>query len=420
MRVAYRNHPYDLDIAALYADALMNLTPWKLWNLKTGQPNPGSRTLEAKRVLEQAISSNGGLQHPGLLHLYIHLMEMSTTPEKALRVADHLRGLVPDAGHLNHMPTHLDVLCGDYRQAIRSNSQAIRADEKYFAAAGSLRFYTLYRAHNYHFRLYAAMFAGQSRVALDTVELLERSIPEQLLRVESPPMADWLEGFMGMRVHALIRFGRWEDILALKLPHDQSLYSVTTTMIRYAKGVASAALGKIEEAEKERELFKKALINLQPSRTIFNNSCLHILQVADAMLNGEIEYRKNNTDEAFIHLRRAIKLDQELPYDEPWGWMQPPRHAYGALLLEQGEFEEALDVYSTDLGLNDVLPRAMQHPNNVWSLHGLVECLTTLKRYDEAKLLKKQLDLAVAMADVPIKSSCFCRLDKEPTITGCH
>lgn len=379
MGVAYKNNPDDLDIAALYADALMNLTPWKLWNLKTGQPNPSSRTLEVKGVLERAISSNGGLKHPGILHLYIHLMEMSPTPENALRVADHLRGLVPDAGHLNHMPTHLDVLCGDYQQAIRSNTQAIQADEKYFATSGSLRFYTLYRAHNYHFRLYAAMFAGQSRVALDTVALLERSIPEQLLRVESPPMADWLEGFIGMRVHALIRFGRWEDILVLKLPHDQTLYSVTTTMLHYAKGVASAALGRIEEAENERELFKKALMHVQPSRTIFNNSCLHILQVADAMLNGEIEYRKSNIEQAFIYLRQATKLDQELPYDEPWGWMQPPRHAYGALLLEQGQFEEALDVYSTDLGLNDILPRAMQHPNNVWSLHGLVECLTTLK-----------------------------------------
>ncbi|EED15679.1 TPR domain protein [Talaromyces stipitatus ATCC 10500] len=399
MGIAYRNHTDDLDIAALYADALMNLTPWKLWDLKTGQPNPGSRAPEVKRVLEHAISLDGDLQHPGILHMYIHLMEMSTTPERALVIADHLRGLVPDAGHLNHMPSHLDILCGDYRQAVQSNTRAIQADEKYFATTGSLRFYTVYRVHDFHFRLYAAMFAGQSRVALDTVEELERSIPEQLLRVESPPMADWLEGFMAMRVHALIRFGRWEEILTLKLPIDQTLYTVTTTMLHYAKGVANAALGNVHDAERERELFKQSLMHVQPSRMLFNNSCLHILQVADAMLNGEIEYRKNNFDQAFAHLRDAIKLDQELPYDEPWGWMQPPRHAYGALLLEQGHFEEALDVYTTDLGFNDVLPRAMQHPNNVWSLHGLVECLITLERDDEARLLKKQLDLAVAVAD---------------------
>ncbi|OKL55309.1 hypothetical protein UA08_09411 [Talaromyces atroroseus] len=415
MGIAYGKYSDDLDIAALYADALMNLTPWKLWDLKSGRPSPASRTLEVKQILDRAIAQDGGLQHPGILHFYIHLMEMSKTPERALRVADHLRGLVPDAGHLNHMPTHLDILCGDYRQAIMWNTQAIHADEKYFANAGPIRFYTLYRAHNYHFRLYAAMFAGQSRVALDTVKELEDSIPEQLLRVQSPPMADWLEGFLGMRVHALIRFGRWEDILALKLPDDQTLYSVTTTMLHYAKGVANAALGRIQTAENERDLFKHALKCVQPSRTIFNNTCLRILRVAEAMLNGEIEYRKNNIDKAFVYLREAIEADQALPYDEPWGWMQPPRHAYGALLVEQGRVDEALDVYLTDLGLNDVLPRAMQHPNNVWSLHGLYECLTAVGRHDEAKMLSKQLDLAVAVADVPIKASCFCRLGIQPT-----
>jgi tetratricopeptide (TPR) repeat protein len=418
MGLVYNKYPDDLDIAALYADALMNLTPWKLWDLRTGHPNPGSRTLEVKRILDRAIAQDGGLRHPGILHFYIHLMEMSKTPEGALHVADHLRGLVPDAGHLNHMPTHLDILCGDYRQAIMWNTQAIHADEKYFANAGPLRFYTLYRAHNCHFRLYAAMFAGQSRVALDTVTQLEDSIPQELLRVDSPPMADWLEGFLGMRVHALIRFGRWEDILALKLPEDQTLYSVTTTMLHYAKGVANAALGKIQDAESERELFRHALKSVQPSRTIFNNTCLNILQVAEAMLDGEIEYRKNNFDQAFIHLREAIEADQALPYDEPWGWMQPPRHAYGALLVEQGRIKEALDVYLTDLGLNDVLPRAMQHPNNVWSLHGLYECLTRLGRHDEARLLSKQVDLAVAVADVTIKASCFCRLSIQPIQGG--
>lgn len=410
MGVVYQEYPDDLDVAALYADALMNLTPWQLWDLRTGQPNPESRTLEAKQVLDKAIRQDRGLQHPGILHLYIHLMEMSGTPERALRVADHLRGLVPDAGHLNHMPSHLDVLCGDYRQAIASNTQAIQADEKYFTNRGPLRFYTLYRAHDYHFRLYAAMFAGQSQVALDTVKELEDSIPEELLRVESPPMADWLEGFMGMRVHALIRFGRWDDIIALKLPDNQTLYSVTTTMLHYAKGVANAALGRIEIAENERKLFKGVLAHVQPSRTIFNNTCLDILQVAAAMLDGEIEYRKNNIEQAFMHLRQAIKLSEALPYDEPWGWMQPPRHAHGALLMEQGRIEEALDVYLTDLGLNDILPRSMQHPNNVWSLHGLYECLTRLGRSNEARMIKKQLDLAIAVADVPIKASCFCRL----------
>jgi tetratricopeptide (TPR) repeat protein len=419
--------PDDLDVATLYADAMMNLTPWRLWDLATGLPATaeGARTVEIKRVLERALGLPGGLAHPGLLHLYIHLMEMSPTPEVAMPVADHLRGLVPDSGHLNHMPTHLDILCGDYRRAIASNMTAIRADEKFLARAGALNFYTLYRSHDYHFRLYGAMFAGQSRVALETAGWIERSIPEALLRVESPPMADWLESFLGMRVHVYVRFGRWRDILdGLQFPADRSLYCVTTALIHYARGVACAATGQIQEAEKERELFRVAVTNVPPTRTLFNNTCLDILAVADAMLDGELWYRRGQLykerqyfDAAFAHLRRAIALDDALPYDEPWGWMQPPRHAYGALLLEQGRVQEAAVVYAADLGVEDdetkaTLPRALQHPNNVWSLHGYHECLTRLGRTAEARLLKPQLNFAVAMADVPIKSSCFCRTEQ--------
>ena len=412
MRTVYNSFPDDLDVAALYADALMNLTPWNLWDLSTGKPAPGARTLEAKAVLDRAFSQKGGLQHPGLLHLYIHLMEMSVTPEIAMPIADHLRGLVPDAGHLQHMPTHLDILCGDYRRAIASNMDAIRADEKYLVRTGPLNFYTLYRCHNYHFRLYAAMLAGQSKVALETTDWIENTVSEDVLRVESPPMADWLEAFHGMRVHVLIRFGLWRDIFDVSLPEDQDLYCMTTALFQYAKGVALAATGKVDEAEKQREIFEGAVKRVKSSRTLFNNTCLDILAVARSMLEGELEYRRGNFDTAFEHLRKAINLDDNLPYDEPWGWMQPPRHAYGALLLEQGHIEEAAVVYSADLGFDDTLPRALRHPNNVWSLHGYHECLKKLGRLSEARIIKPQLDFAVAMADIPIESSCFCRTDR--------
>lgn len=422
MGSVYLRHMDDLDVATLYADSLMNVTPWKLWDIHTGNPsdNPKARTLEAKMVLEQALQQDSAYAHPGLLHLYIHLMEMSATPELALPAADYLRGLVPDAGHLNHMPTHLDVLCGDYRRAVASNSQAIRADEKFLAQNGPLNFYTLYRAHNYHFRIYSAMFAGQSKVVLDTVTALEASIPEQLLRVESPPMADWLEGFLGMRVHALIRFGRWEDILHLQIPGDTDLYCVTTAMIHYAKGIALSSLGRADEARQERERFLAAQKNVPPTRTVFNNTCNDILAIASAMLDGEIEYRVGHIDSAFEHLRRAMRLDNGLPYDEPWGWMQPASHAYGALLLEQGFVESAAKVYSADLGLDDTLPRALQHPNNVWGLQGYHECLTRLGRTAEACIIERALRLALATADVPVRSSCFCRLDIGDTVpAGC-
>ncbi|WP_030896102.1 hypothetical protein [Streptomyces sp. NRRL S-474] len=414
MRAVYELAPDDPDVATLYADALMNLTPWQLWDLATGQPAEGARTVEAEAVLDSALGTDAGARHPGILHMYIHLMEMSPAPERALTVADRLRGMVPDAGHLQHMPSHLDVLCGDYRRVVSANSDAIAADEKYHQRAGAMNFYTLYRAHNLHFKIYGAMFLGQSQTALDTAAQLEAAIPEDLLRVPSPPMADWLEGFLAMRVHVLIRFGRWTDILALPAPADPELYAVSTAMRHYARGVARSATGEIDRAETERELFREAVRRVPETRMLFNNTCHDILAVAAAMLDGELEYRKGNHDLAFAALERSIALDDGLPYDEPWGWMQPTRHAYGALLLEQGRVDEAEAVYRADLGFDDTLPRPLQHPGNVWSLHGFHECLIRTGRTAEAALVAHQLKLATALADVPIEASCFCRLDTAP------
>ena len=410
MGEVYAAYGDDLDVAALYADSLMNLTAWALWDLSTGAPAEGARTLEAKEVLDSALDRPGGIAHPGLLHFYIHLMEMSPSPEQALDAANALRGLVPDAGHLVHMPTHVDVLLGDYQRVIEDNERAIIADERYVEEVGRLNFYSLYRAHDHHFRIYGAMFAGRRATALEAADALAASIPEELLRVEVPPMADWLESFVPMRLHVLVRFGLWEKIIVEPLPTDRGLYSVTTALTHYTKGLAHAASSHVEEAERERENFHVALAHVPETRYLFNNQALDILAVAAAMLDGEIEYRRGNYDTAWINLRRAIELDDTLPYDEPWGWMQPTRHALGALLLEQGEVESAAAVYAADLGLDDTLARACQHPNNVWSLHGYHECLLRLDRTDEAAQLKPQLDRALAGADVQIKSSCFCRM----------
>jgi tetratricopeptide (TPR) repeat protein len=410
MGEVYAAYGDDLDVAALYADSLMNLTAWALWDLSTGAPAEGARTLEAKEVLDSALDRPGGIAHPGLLHFYIHLMEMSPSPEQALDAANALRGLVPDAGYLVHMPTHVDVLLGDYQRVIEDNERAIIADERYVEEVGRLNFYSLYRAHDHHFRIYGAMFAGRRATALEAADALAASIPEELLRVEVPPMADWLESFVPMRLHVLVRFGLWEKIIVEPLPTDRGLYSVTTALTHYTKGLAHAASSHVEEAERERENFHVALAHVPETRYLFNNQALDILAVAAAMLDGEIEYRRGNYDTAWINLRRAIELDDTLPYDEPWGWMQPTRHALGALLLEQGEVESAAAVYAADLGLDDTLARACQHPNNVWSLHGYHECLLRLDRTDEAAQLKPQLDRALAGADVQIKSSCFCRM----------
>jgi tetratricopeptide (TPR) repeat protein len=412
MRSVHESFPGDLDVAALFADALMNLTPWALWDTATGAPAAGSGTLEAQAVLERALARDDGRAHPGILHFYIHLMEMSARPEDALQAGELLRDLVPDAGHLRHMPTHLDVLCGDYRQVVASNTAAIVADEKFAAHRGAMNFYTLYRAHNYHFKIYGAMFLGQERTALEAADQLAAIIPGELLRVEVPPMADWLEGFVPMKMHVLIRFGRWPDIIDTP-PRDPGLYCVTTAMTHYAKGIAYAATGHLAAGQEQRTLFADAVARVPPSRTVFNNTCQDILRVAEAMLDGELEYRRGHYQAAFGHLRRAVELDDGLPYDEPWGWMQPARHALGALLLEQGHLEEAEAVYRADLGLDDTLARACQHPANVWSLHGYHECLTRLGKHELAGIISQQLKIAGAYADVPIVSSCYCRLTPE-------
>ena len=413
MRQVYRDFPEDLDIATLFAEAIMNRTPWALWDLKSGAVAEGADTLEAIEVLEKAMAAMaaaGAERHPGLLHMYIHLMEMSPHPERALKAGDQLRGLVPDGGHLQHMPTHIDVLCGNYNDVVVSNSAAIVADRKFLEREGALNFYSLYRCHNYHFKLYGAMFLGQYGPALAAAEEMISTLPEELLQVESPPMADWTEGFIGMKLHVLIRFGKWQEILAEPLPENRALYCVTTAMLHYARGIAHAVLGDTASAEAEQSLFEAAYDKVPDSRYVFNNSCRDILAVAQEMLKGELAYRRGEHDHAFSHLRKSVELDDNLPYDEPWAWMQPARHALGALLLEQNRIEEAEAVYRADLGLDDTLSRACQHPDNLWSLHGFHECLTRLGKSEEAKLVKLRLDLALARADRPIKASCFCRL----------
>ena len=413
MREVHAAHGDDADVSALFAEAIMNRTPWALWDLKTGAVAEGADTEEAIEVLETAMrerDDRGEEPHPGLLHMYLHLMEMSPHPERALAAGDRLRGLVPDAGHLQHMPTHIDVLCGDYRAVVESNQAAIESDRKYLAREGAGNFYSLYRCHDYHFKIYGAMFLGQYRPALAAAEEMIETLPENLLTVSSPPMADWLEGFVPMKQHVLVRFGRWEEIVAQELPRDRELFSVTTAMMRYAKAVAHAVLGDVDAADREATAFDGALARVSESRYVFNNRCIDILAVAEAMMRGEIEYRRGRFDTAFERLRAAVERDDNLPYDEPWGWMQPARHALAALLLEQDRVEEAEEVYRADLGYDDTLSRACQHPDNVWSLHGYHECLERLGRDAEATIVKQRLDLALARSDVPITASCFCRL----------
>jgi tetratricopeptide (TPR) repeat protein len=409
MRTAYQAHPDDLDVRAIFVEAILNRTPWRMWDLRSGGAAPGAGTLEAREVLESAFRDvAGAMDHPGLLHLHVHLMEMSPHPEMALVTGDRLREVSPDMGHLTHMPTHIDIQCGHYRDAMHWNQKAIIADRKFYDRAGPMNFYSGYRVHNYHFAAYGAMFLGQYAPAIAAADELIATMPEAMLRIPSPPMADFFESYVSIRQHVLIRFGKWREIIAQDLPADHDLYCNTVAMVHYAKGVAHAALGDVAAAEAEQALFRAAVPRVPGSRQLHNAPCVKLLAIAEQMLQGEIAYRRGEHDAAFAHLRAAAALEDDLPYDEPWGWMQPVRHALGALLLEQGHVAEAEAVYREDLGLGGALPRAQIHPDNVWALRGLLDCLERRGETAEAALIRQRLEFAAARADVPVHVSCFC------------
>ena len=255
------------------------------------------------------------------------------------------------------------------------------------------------------------MFLGQYTPAIAAAEELIATMPDALLRIQSPPMADFLEGYLSMKQHVLVRFGKWHEIIAQELPQDRELYcSTRRDDASTPRAVAHSALGEIAEAERrEPRCSSRPRRACRRRRCVHNNKMVNLLDVAEAMLDGELEYRRgNSTWPSRICAGRSNSSDG-LPYDEPWGWMQPTRHALGALLLEQGRIEEAEAVYRADLGFDGRLSRACQHPDNVWSLHGLHECLVRRGETIEQPLIKQRLDLAQARAEVPIKASCFCR-----------
>jgi tetratricopeptide (TPR) repeat protein len=266
------------------------------------------------------------MNHPGLLHLHVHLMEMSPHPEAALITGDRLRELSPDMGHLTHMPAHIDIQCGHYRDAMHWNQKAIVADRKFYDRAGPINFYSGYRVHNYHFAAYGAMFLGQYAPAIAAADELIETMPEEMLRISSPPMADFFESYVSVRQHVFICFGKSREIIAQELPADAELYCNTNAMIHYAKGVAHAALGEVPAAEAEQALFREATKRVPKSRYLHNVRCAQLLAAAEEMLAGEIAYRRGEHDAAFAHLRAAAALEDVCPMTSPGaGCSRAPR-----------------------------------------------------------------------------------------------
>ncbi len=413
MRKAYSDFPENQDVMTLFIEAMMTRTPWRLWDVKTGLPTVGADTLEAIAVCEKAIAladESGEQQHPAILHLHIHLLEMSPTPERAMDSADRLVGLCPDAGHIHHMPGHIYVLCGEYEKARIASEEAIRVNRKYLAYAGPYNYYTTARCHDLHLMMYTCMLLGQFQPAMAAAQEICENLPPDVINLKDKPfIASTMEGYYAMKMHVLVRFGKWREIIDTPMPQDPKLYCVSTCMHHYAKGIAYAAMKEFTKAEDHKCQFYESLERVHPGRKFFNNPATKTLGVGEKMLLGELEYHKGNHEVAYAHLRESVQRCDDLHYSEPWPWMHPPRHALGALLMEQGHYKEAEEVYRADLGLINAVQRCAQHKNNVWSLHGLVECLRHRGETKERIDLEALLTSALANTDVAVTSSCCCR-----------
>lgn len=388
MGKVWADYPRDSDVGTLYAESLMNLRPWDLWSVDQ-KPRPETPTIIA--VLEEVLRLDP--DHPGAHHLYIHAIEPSPHPEKAIASAEGLCKLVPGSGHLVHMPSHIFVLTGRWADAVKQNELAIEADRAYRRIAPEPGFYRLYMLHNQHMLSFAAMMEGRSTVAIEAARAAINSVPADYLKRE----AVLVDPYMGAAYDALKRFGRWDDIL--KEPPPPSCLPITTTMWRMNRAVAHAAKGEIALAEQERAAFSQAATQVPEDALMAINTAKDILEIARHFLDGEIAYRQGDLDESVRRLRLAITTEDRLRYMEPPEWMQPVRHTLGAVLMDARRYQEAEQVYRADL---------KKWPENGWSLYGLSRCLHALGSAAEAKKVQERFREAWSRADTPIDSSCLC------------
>src|SRR4051812_10592808 len=330
MRGVWQTHPKDAHIATLYAESMMDLRPWDLWTLD-GRPQPG--TNEIVTTLERALVLSP--RHPGANHLYIHAVEASRDPGRGVPAANRLRDLVPASGHLVHMPSHIYARIGRWDDAAAANVKAMKADATYRTQHPRPGFYAMYMAHNAHFYAYVAMMQGRSEDAIRAAGQMVRDIPEDFL-AQYGPIAD---GFMIFKSEALMRFGKWEEVLAE--PEPRADLPLAHALWRYTRTVTLIALGRRDEAENEKAAFHAASAHVPKDAQFGNNSAHDLLAIATHMIDGEMAAKDGKFDKSIVSLRRAVALEDLLRYDEPPDWIQPARHTLGAVMLRAGRYAEA-------------------------------------------------------------------------------
>ena len=408
MRNVYDRFGDDPDIAALYVDSQIMLTPWELFDIDSRTPNPKARTTEIHTALERGLAG-GGRNHIGLLHYDIHFREMSPTPERALDSAQRLeKADTGDAGHLAHMPSHIHALVGDFESAARCSRLAVALDREQQPYLERTPFYRTLHCHDAHMLMFAGMQTGNLGDATHGAAVISGLLCDVLVEPPTTHMMMTLEGYLSTVSHVDIRFGRWQPALDRVFDGEPGHRPVSWAMHHYARAVAAAALGYFDLARHAAEAFDEARAAVPEDYAFFNNPADAILAVADLMMRGEMAYHAGEIEPAFDLLRQAAIAEDRLGYNEPRAWMHPARHALGALLLERNRAVEALAVYEQDLGRTGDLPVSRQNRGNIWSLTGLAECLHRVGD-PEAKAADAVLAAAVRLADQPIASSCYCR-----------
>jgi tetratricopeptide (TPR) repeat protein len=391
MKKVHQRFPDDLDAATLYVESMMDLRPWGYWQ-RDGAPHTG--TAEVVSLAERVMARNP--KHPGALHMYIHLVEGTTTPERAERAADTLLTLMPAAGHMVHMPAHIYQRVGRYADAIKSNQLAIAADVDYITQCRAQGLYpTGYYPHNIHFLWFAATFDGQSKLAIQSARELAQKIDDDTLKA-----APFTVGFRMPVYYALTRFGRWEEML--KEPEPPAFSVPLRAVWHYSRGLAFVATGRRAEAQAELARMPPLLADPSMDQPMFSpNSTRAALLPALEMLAAEIEAASGSLDRAIAQLDRAVRLEDSLVYTEPAEFHYPARHALGAILLEAGRPAEAETVYWEDLRRNR---------ENGWALYGLLQALRAQNKTADAALTEARFKTAWARADVTLAASRFGRM----------
>ena len=396
MRMVWQKYPNDQDVGVFFAEAMMDLRPWNQWTPQ-GQPTPG--TDEILATLDAVLKLNP--RHPFANHLYIHANEASLHPERAMAAANRLRTLQPGVAHNVHMPSHIDIRCGRWHQAVDTNLRAIAADRRYRQIVGPpVGFINVYIAHNRHMLAYAAMMTGQRALAMKQIRAMVAETPSDFLKEN----ATQAEGFVAMPLEVMVRFGMWDEILAE--PDNYPEYMTGTRAFHHAaRAIAYAAKGDTENARNEQIVFLEKS-KLVPKDEVFgNNTEEALLALTARMVEGEILVRENKLDAGIAELREAIKLEDALNYDEPPGWLIPVRHSLGAILIHNARYAEAEQVYREDLA---------RLPENGWSLYGLASSLKAQqKNPSEAAATKEKFGKLWAKADTKITSSCLCQPMKD-------